>query len=298
MTHRPEFEFLLPLYGDAGLCRLAIESVLGQTRTDFILTIADDSGPEFPLAEYVRTRDDSRVEDHQNPSALGAGGNFRRVLFLASGARITFMGADDILHPNYLERMAALVEQTPDADVIQPGVRVIDAGGAPVRGATDRVKELIAPSPRSSSALLSGEPLAISLLTGNWTYFPSLMWRRECVSTIGFRHYDVVQDLGLLLDVVMRGGSVLIDEQVTFDYRRHGGSPVGHAGPHGRPLRGRADVSRRSRRRTSRSRVERAARRARLRVLSRLHAAMLAPGALIHADSSAGRNLLRHAFGR
>ena len=41
----------------------------------------------------------------------------------------------------------------------------------------------------------------------------------------GFREgLNVVQDMALILDITMRGGSLYYDPQVAFMYRRHGGS--------------------------------------------------------------------------
>ncbi len=58
--------------------------------------------------------------------------------------------------------------------------------------------------------------MAVSLLRGNWTYFPSLARRAEFVNSIGFRSdQDVVQDLALLVD------GAAYEPEVTFHYRRH-----------------------------------------------------------------------------
>lgn len=290
------FEFLLPLYGDPALCRLAIASVLGQTRTDFRLTIVDDSFPGFPLAEHIRGLEDDRVDYRQNESVLGAGANFRRVLSAASADRVIFMGADDVLHPGYLEHVAELIARFPEVDVVQPGVRVIGADGLARGGLTDRVKRVISPRV-STPTTMAGESLAASLLRGNWTYFPSLCWRRSTIAAIGFREYDVVQDLGLLLDVVMGGGTLLVDSQVVFDYRRHQRSlSVVRAGTGARFDEEQAfldDVTGSLRELGWR----RAARSARWRPSSRLHAGLLASRTL-PTDRAAAARLLRHALGR
>lgn len=280
------------------MCRLAIASVLDQTHRDFLLTIADDAFPDFPVAEHIRGLDDPRIRYHQNPASLGAGGNFSRLLSIATGDRVTFMGADDLLHPHYLERMTQLVARFPEADVIQPGVRVIDSAGIPAAGATERVKRLLAPSSGGAPVLLVGERLATSLLSGNWTYFPSLMWRRESICTIGFREYDVVQDLGLLLDVVMRGGSLLVDAEVSFDYRRHDRSLSVVQSHTGARFAEERDLLCDVAGELSTLGWTQAARNARRRISSRLHAALLAPKALVGADQAALRQLLRHALGR
>lgn len=296
MRERRSLELLLPLFGDPALCRLAIASALDQNHDDFQLTILDDSYPHFPLADHIAGLGDHRIDYRQNEAVLGAGGNFRRALCVASADWVSFMGADDLLHPDYLRRMAEMVAAFPSADVVQPGVRVIDAGGAPVAGLTDRVKRLLAPAPSSAARPLRGESVTASLLRGNWTYFPSLLWRRSTITSIGFRDYDVVQDLGLLIDVLMGGGSLLLDPAVTFAYRRHRSSLSAvraHTGA--RFEEERAFFNDVADELTSLG-WSRAARSARLRPSSRLHAALLVPRAFAASEGDVARRLLHHAL--
>jgi hypothetical protein len=88
----------------------------------------------------------------------------------------------------------------------------------------DLVKRRLAPHVDEPTEL-GGEPLMASLLRGNWAYFPSLCWRREQIASIGFDpSYDMVMDLALLMQVLRDGGSLVVDPQVTFRYRRHDAS--------------------------------------------------------------------------
>ncbi len=103
-------------------------------------------------------------------------------------------------------------------------MEVIDDNGRTVRPAGDRVKNHYRPAaPRRVE--LTGERLAVSLLRGNWTYFPALAWRTESIAEVGFREgLEVTQDLALILDTVRAGGSLVLDPTVAFQYRRHSGS--------------------------------------------------------------------------
>ncbi len=56
-------------------------------------------------------------------------------------------------------------------------------------------------------------------------YFPSIVWRTEEIQKIGFRkEFNVCQDLGLAMDLVMKGGQMVLIEDEIFRYRRHTGS--------------------------------------------------------------------------
>ena len=74
-------------------------------------------------------------------------------------------------------------------------------------------------------AVYGGEPLAKSLLRGNWTYFPSICWKVSYLKEYPFRaDLDVVLDLALQLEIILAGGTMLVDDEKVFAYRRHSGS--------------------------------------------------------------------------
>jgi len=147
------------------------------------------------------------------------------------------MGCDDVMFPGYVRRVHELIGEFPGTDVIQPGVGVIDEGGERSRPLPDRVKRIYAPRgvlPRE----YRGEQLAVSLLRGNWTYFPSLTWRTAVVAGLGFRvDLDVVQDLAMLFEIVKLGGTLVVDAEQQFAYRRHSGSVSALTGPDGSKFR-------------------------------------------------------------
>jgi hypothetical protein len=112
----------------------------------------------------------------------------------------------------------------PDASYIQPGVRVIDSTGAPMLSLADRMKRFYMPR-TSRPTIRSGEPLAQSLIRGNWSYFPSIAWRTDLIQKHGFRQdFEVVLDLALQLEIVSEGGTMVHDVEESYGYRRHTGS--------------------------------------------------------------------------
>jgi hypothetical protein len=61
-------------------------------------------------------------------------------------------------------------------------------------------------------------------MTGNWLYFPAVLWRTAEVKGVGFREgLNVAQDLGLAIDLLMRGGTLMVIDEILLDYRRHAG---------------------------------------------------------------------------
>ncbi len=288
-------DVLLPFYGEPDLMRLAVRSVLSQTSADFRLVVVDDGYPDDTIADWFGALGDDRVEYHRNAVNLGANRNYARALELATAEHVVVMGADDVMLPNYLQTIGEALALFPDAAVVQCGVDVIDGHGTVVQPMVDRLKKRLTPHSHRP-VLLSGEKLMVSLLHGNWTYFPSLCWRTDVIRRIGFRpDFHVVQDLGLLMDVILDDGALALHPAVAFQYRRHAGSDSSVKTLGGTRFAEEKRYFELIAGTLTERGLSRAARAARGHVTSRLHAAALLPVAARSRDRPAVARLLRHA---
>ena len=291
-TAPPAIDVLLPYYGDLVQLQLAVRSVLSQTMTAFRLVVVDDAYPDPAPARWLASVDDPRLSYLRNDVGLGANGNYRRCLELAHAPLLLVMGADDVMLPGHLAAVIELFAAEPAATIVHTGVRVIDEHGQPCRPLADRVKSFYAPSRRT---LLRGEDFAVSVLRGNWTYFPSMAWRTGSIRPIGFRPgLDVVQDLALLLDVAAAGGSLLFDPEVSFEYRRHRHQDSTVRAVDGRRFAEEGAFFRREAADLDQRGWPRAARVARWHISSRLNALSVLPKALRIAGVPAARRVGRH----
>ena len=217
-------DIMLPYYGDVGLMKLAVQSVMWQTDQDWRLTVIDDGYPDESVAPWFAALGDHRVRYLRNEHNLGANGNYRKCLTLVEHELAVIMGADDVMLPNYVDWLRRADAAFPQADIFQPGVVVVDERGAAANGLVERAKRFYAPG-GTGMRTLTGEALAVSVLRGDWLYFPSLAWRSGRMLSTGFReHLDVVQDLALVLDIAKAGGTLVVDDEVVFHYRRHSAS--------------------------------------------------------------------------
>lgn len=217
-------DVMLPYYGDVDQMKLAARSVMSQQFQDWRLIVIDDGYPDDEPARWFASIEDPRVSYMRNEKNLGANGNYRKALGLVESPHVVIMGADDIMLPNYLDIVVRAFEAFPDADVVQPGVQVIDGKGIAYSPLVDAVKKAYAPK-TDQRIQLKGERMATSLVRADWAYFPSLAWRSETIKRIGFTEgLDVVQDLALLLDIAAEEGSMIVDPVLAFLYRRHSAS--------------------------------------------------------------------------
>ncbi|SPT53314.1 putative glycosyl transferase [Actinomyces bovis] len=289
-------DIMLPFWGEPHYLYETVQAVLGQTDPRWRLTVVDDCYPDPEVAKYFEALEDERITYVRNESNLGITQNYQKCLSLASEEHLVFLGCDDVPHPGYVARVHKLLEHFPQATIIQPGVQIIDSNGSVVRPLADVVKELVAPSARSPR-LLGGESLAVSLLHADWLYWPSLVFRREVLERTPFRPgFPIIQDLALVLDIVIAGGTLLRDPEVTFSYRRHSGSASSVALFDGRRFSGEQEYFALAQKLVRKNGWKRAARAAKLHSTSRLHALTLLPTALRMRDRQALGTLSRHAF--
>jgi len=285
---------MMPFYGDPGLFRDAVESVRAQEDGDWRLVVIDDVYPDRAPGEWVSSLGDARIHYVRNEVNLGVSGNFTKSVELVEAAHFVLMGCDDLMEPGYIAAMRDAIARHPDGSYFQPAVTVIGDDGRPALPLADRVKSWYRPS-HTEPTVLSGEQLAVSLLRGNWTYFPSICWNTEAVRRHGFdAAFDVVLDLALQLDIVLDGGSLVLLPDHAFRYRRHAGSVSSWTAQDGTRFdEERAfflDAKARLRERGWRH----AARVAGAHWSSRLNAATKLPGAIAKRDGAGLRALSRH----
>ena len=80
----PAITFAVPYYSNRDYLIKAIGSVQAQSRSDWLLLVVDDAGPE-PIDDLIAELGDDRISSHRNESNLGLANNWNRCIGL-SGA--------------------------------------------------------------------------------------------------------------------------------------------------------------------------------------------------------------------
>jgi len=292
------YEIMMPFYGRVDHFKNAVESVLGQTDPDWKLTVIDDVYPDREPGQWLRNLKDPRIVYIRNTKNLKPSKNYNKCARLSESDYITILGCDDILLPNYVERVKKLLGDFPLADIIQPGVIVIDENGHTADPLPDRIKRLIKPKSHEPE-IFSGEELAKSLIRGNWTYFPSLVWRVDLIRGYSFRtDLNVVQDLAMLMEIVTHGGSLLVDTVPSFHYRRHSTSVSAVTGTDGSKFIQEKTLFEECVSTFTELGWTAAAKSAKHHWLSRANALSELPGSLISRNTQGRKNLIQHIFNK
>lgn len=290
-------DIMIPFWGDVAYLRQTVRSVLEQTNPDWRLTVVDDAYPDESTGEYLASLNDPRITYVRNSVNQGITAAFRQCASLAESDIVAIPGCDDILLPNYVSVMLGAHDRFPGADIIQPGVNVIDENGRAAHTLADVVKRHVVMPRAGRPRVVSGEPLATSLLRGDWLYWPSLVFRRERLVGTPFRDgLPIILDLALVIDMVCAGAQLLIEPTVCFAYRRHDESLSSARLIDGSRFEGERTYFGMAEQLVDELGWRRAARAARHHITSRAHALTLLRTALARRDRAAALVLLRHAF--
>jgi glycosyltransferase involved in cell wall biosynthesis len=119
---------VIRVYNGERYLREAIESILGQTFSNFELLVIDDGstdGTPAILSEYAR---DPRVRVINQPNS-GANAAARRGVQEARGAYIAVMDADDRSQPDRLRKQVAFLDENPDYVLVGSAMRIVNEHG-------------------------------------------------------------------------------------------------------------------------------------------------------------------------
>jgi glycosyltransferase involved in cell wall biosynthesis len=170
-----DYSIVIPLYNKRGQIRRAIDSVLGQSIKDFELIVVDDGSTDGG-GDVVREVRDPRLRLVSQPNA-GVSVARNRGAAEATSDVVAFLDADDAWDPDFLETIASLRCQFPDAAVWGTAYRFLRRSG---------VEE----SPRYHGALPAGDAGGlIDYFAGNRGNSPlvasSVAIRKDALAQVG-----------------------------------------------------------------------------------------------------------------
>lgn len=164
----PLVSILLPVYNAEPYLAEAIETLLGQTFTDFELIIVNDGCTDGSAGIIARYRDPRiRVLEQEN---RGLSPSLNRAVAEARGSYLARQDADDISYPTRLEKQVDFLERHPDYGLlgtwadIYLGTRRCDKGHL---------------HPCANA------PLKFNLLCDNYFVHSSIMMRRSVLERVG-----------------------------------------------------------------------------------------------------------------
>lgn len=120
------FSVIIPLYNKAPYIAKAIQSVLSQTFTDYELIVVDDGSSDDSAeiaSKVLEGRGNCRLIRQENAGVSMARNNGVAV---SSGNYLCFLDADDWWDAHFLEEIAALIAEFPDAGIYGTNYTIVN----------------------------------------------------------------------------------------------------------------------------------------------------------------------------
>jgi len=193
----------MPVYNALPFLDDSIGSILNQTFRDFEFVIFDDASTDNSTARLREwAARDQRIRLHESTQQLGLSGSSNAVVAHTRAAIVARMDADDIAHPDRLQRQWKVIQSSPEIAVVGTLCNGIDARGREVR-------------PRDRWRLVR---------RSGYIPFPhgSAMFRREVFDRVG--GYDEAAAGGEDQDLFSRmatQGRVVTLPDILYSYRYH-----------------------------------------------------------------------------
>jgi len=124
----PTYTIVLPVRNGGEHLKQCVNSILAQTLTDFELVVLENCSTDGS-SEWLATLQDPRIRIYPAAQPLSMMDNWARAAQVPKNEFVTFIGHDDLLDPNYLELMSALIADNPDAGLYHAHFRYIDVDG-------------------------------------------------------------------------------------------------------------------------------------------------------------------------
>jgi glycosyltransferase involved in cell wall biosynthesis len=212
--------YAIPYYRGLDYLQRAIQSVINQENSCWLLQVLDDCGGE-DAEELVSSFRDHRITYVRNEKNIGLAGNWNKALSLAKTELVTLLHADDELEATYTDEIVSLMLRHSEAVAGHCRATIIDESGRKTWSLPDEVKKLI--RPRSNMDIVTeGEEGLLSLVKGAWIFCPSMCYRVANIPAGGFtQEWKMVLDVELMSRILLSGGEIVGTTKAAYRYRRH-----------------------------------------------------------------------------
>ena len=119
----------IPFYKDRKFLSEAIQSVLNQTYQNWELILLDDGSSDGSL-DIAQSFKDKRIRIVSDGKNRGLPTRLNEIVELAKGEYVARMDADDIMHPERIEKQVGYLKEHPEINVLGTMAYIIDASNS------------------------------------------------------------------------------------------------------------------------------------------------------------------------
>ncbi len=205
---QPAASVVMPVFNTVTYLERAVDSVLGQSFTDFELLLLDDGssdGSSAILDRYQQRDSRCRVYHWPNRGIIATRNEGNR---LAKADIIILMDSDDICMPDRFEKQIRFLHENPDCVAVGSKILLVDAEDMPITEMGNK---------------FSHEDIDSTNMSGDSIFFqPTVALRKAAVEQVGgYRdEFPCAEDFDLFLRLAEIGTLANIPE-VLLKYRQH-----------------------------------------------------------------------------
>ena len=207
----PAISIVLPFHDAAATLPEALDSIAGQTFTDFELIAIDDGSSDDSAAlvgRYAERDDRIRL---LRPGRVGFVAAVNLGLEASRAGWVARMDADDRMHPERLSRQWAALEADPGLALVGTRVRLF-----PEEAVQAGMHEYV----RWQNACTDPATIAAEIYVESPIAHPTMLYRRETVRALGgYRDGELPEDYDLLLRLHAAGYRMAKVPEVLLDWR-------------------------------------------------------------------------------
>lgn len=117
MHNGPLVSICIPVYNGDQFIDETIQCCIGQTYKNLEIIISDNCSTDKTL-EFIKRYNDPRIKIYSNSSNIGLVANYRKALTYATGKYMAFLGADDGMELDAVEKEVAIMEAPQHSNVV------------------------------------------------------------------------------------------------------------------------------------------------------------------------------------
>jgi len=202
-NNQPLVSVIMNCYNSDKYLREAIDSVLGQTYTNWEIIFWDNQSTD-KSAKIVKSYDDARIKYFYAPTHTTLGEGRNKALEKVSGEFISFLDCDDIYSPKKIEKTLEVFEDKSIGFVYTNGRRIDEYGN------------------RKSKFYKKNMPSGFiyKYILGNYNiYIPSVMFRKKIIilHRIVFDScYDLIEEFDFFLQILKKTNAYYINFELSY----------------------------------------------------------------------------------
>ena len=125
----PLITVAMPVMNNAETIGAAIQSIVDQTYAQWELLVIDDGSTDTTV-EVARSFSDERIRIVSDGRHCGLPARLNQAISMANGPLLARMDGDDISYPERFEKQVALLQSSPQVDVVATGILAVRSNGS------------------------------------------------------------------------------------------------------------------------------------------------------------------------